>query len=157
MTPTHSLGNITWVYNDGGREVAGFRGRANDCVCRAITIATGLSYRDVYGDLNNSAQQERRRDGYRSSARLGVFKATYKQYLARLGWVWVPTMRVGQGCTVHLRADQLPGGPLIVSVSRHLTTMMYGVVHDTRDPTRGGTRCVYGYWTPGSDAPVNKL
>jgi hypothetical protein len=21
-----------------------------------------------------------------------------------------------------------------------------GVIHDTFDPSRGGTRCVYGYW-----------
>ena len=24
--------------------------------------------------------------------------------------------------------------------------MIDGVIHDTYDPTRGGTRCVYGYW-----------
>ena len=57
-------------------------------------------------------------------------------------------MAIGSGCTVHLRADELPPGRLIVGVSRHTTAVINGVVHDTHDPTRGGTRCVYGYWSP---------
>jgi hypothetical protein len=67
--------------------------------------------------------------------------------MADLGWRWVPTMEVGSGCQVHLRADQLPPGRLVVSVSKHLVAVIDGVVHDT-DPEvdRDGTRCVYGYW-----------
>jgi hypothetical protein len=59
-------------------------------------------------------------------------------------------MSIGQGCTVHLKADELPSGRLILSVSRHYVAMIDGVVHDTHDPSRGGTRCVYGYWTYGA-------
>jgi hypothetical protein len=29
-------------------------------------------------------------------------------------------MQIGPGCTVHLRADELPSGRLVVSVSKHL-------------------------------------
>lgn len=58
-----------------------------------------------------------------------------------------PTMAIGSGCKVHLRADELPTGRLVVSVSKHLVAVVDGVVHDTHDPRRGGTRCVYGYWT----------
>jgi hypothetical protein len=56
-------------------------------------------------------------------------------------------MRIGQGCTTHLRRSELPTtGRLIVSVSKHITAVIDGVIHDTHDPSRRGTRCVYGYW-----------
>ena len=134
--------------NDGGRSAAGFRGHAGDCVCRAIAIATDRPYAEIYAALNDVAQRERPRDGRkRSSARTGIQKPTIRHYLASIGWRWVPTMQIGSGCKVHLRADELPGGRLIVSVSRHMAAVIDGVVHDTHDPTRDGTRCVYGYYT----------
>ena len=41
-----------WVYDDGGREAAGFpvdpADPTGDCVTRAIAIATGLGYRQVH-------------------------------------------------------------------------------------------------------------
>ena len=42
---------------------------------------------------------------------------------------------------------ELPRGPLIVKVSRHLTAVIDGVLYDTHDCSRGGTRCVYGYFS----------
>lgn len=62
------------------------------------------------------------------------------------GWVWTPTMFIGSGCKVHLRGDELPAGRLIVSVSKHLVAVIDGVIHDTYDCSRNGTRCVYGYY-----------
>ena len=56
-------------------------------------------------------------------------------------------MAIGSGCKVHLRADELPSGRLIVSVSKHLTAVIDGVIHDNHDPSRDGTRCVYGYFS----------
>lgn len=138
-----------YTYNDGGRAAAGFRGESRDCVTRAIAIATELSYREVYDLINKQADYERRgpkRTGV-SSARNGVYKETTRRVLAELGWQWTPTMRIGSGCTVHLRADELPSGRLIVSTSRHLVAVIDGVIHDTHDPSRNGTRCVYGYWS----------
>jgi hypothetical protein len=118
-------------------------------VTRAIAIATGRPYREVYDALNTMAGRERPRQGRkRSSARTGVFRRTYEPYLASLGWRWTPTMKIGAGCTVHLVAAELPPGRLVVCVSRHLCAVVDGVVHDTHDPTRGGTRCVYGYYAP---------
>lgn len=137
-----------WVYDDGGRADAGYRGHANDCVTRAVAIATGIEYALIYADLNAEAQRERPRNGRRrSSARSGVHKPTTRRYLADIGWEWHPTMQVGSGCRVHLRADELPPGRLVVQLSRHLTAVIDGVIHDTHDPSRDGTRCVYGYWS----------
>jgi len=145
--------NTGWVYDDGGRKAAGYTGDTGDCVCRAVAIATGLPYQQVYDAINESAEIERpgarrgRQRGRRSSARTGVFKQTTRKFIEALGWTWTPTMTIGSGCTVHLRADELPPGRLIVSVSKHLTAVVDGVVHDTHDPRRDGTRCVYGYWS----------
>jgi hypothetical protein len=102
----------------------------------------------VYDALNALGKQERisKRKRGRSQARTGVYKETIKAYLLSLGWQWTPTMRIGQGCRVHLRANELPTGGLIVVVSRHLTAVIDGVIHDTADPSRNGTRCVYGYY-----------
>ena len=47
---------------------------------------------------------------------------------------------------MHLKRDELPSGRIVCSLSRHLVACVDGVVHDTYDSTRGGTRCVYGYW-----------
>ena len=35
---------------------------------------------------------------------------------------------------------------IVVSVSKHLTAVIDGVIHDTHDCSRSETRCVYGYW-----------
>jgi len=159
------VNRATWTYDDGGRKTAGFRGETSDCVVRAIAIAERRPYGDVYADLKAAARHEVRRrgklgflaaTGRGSSPRNGWFKETYHPYLLARGWRWVPTMKIGSGCTVHLRADELPTdrGPLIVSVSRHLTTVVNGVVRDTHDPSRGGRRCVYGYFWKADAEPI---
>lgn len=139
-----------WVYSDGGRKAAGFAGTTGDCVTRAIAIACEIPYAEAYRLINEHSRRERGRVRrgrvQRSSARTGVFAPTIRRTLESLGWVWVPTMRIGQGCKVHLRPDELPAGRLVVSVSRHSVAVIDGVAYDTHDPTRGGTRCVYGYY-----------
>jgi len=146
-----------WVQDDGGRAAAGFTGEARDCVTRAIAIATGIPYAQVYYDLHAQALSDPRhiarlRQRYgctvrqHTSPRHGVPRQISDPYLSRLGWTWTATMRIGQGCTVHLRADELPMGRLIVRVSKHMCAVIDGVIHDTHDPSRDGTRCVYGYW-----------
>lgn len=138
-----------WTYDDGGRAAAGFTGTTRDCVCRAIAIAAQLPYLEVYQGLNTLAEGERttKRRQTKSSARGGVYRSTIHRYLESLGWQWTPTMRIGKGCTVHLRGDELPPGRLIVRVSRHICAVIDGTLHDTHDCSRGGLRCVYGYWS----------
>ena len=139
---------LAWKYNDGGKRAAGFKGKTRDCVCRSIAIAAELSYQSVYDGLIRSASTERlgkRKTGI-SHPRTGIHKATIRRYMKSIGWVWVPTMFIGSGCKVHLRDDELPTGRLVVSVSKHTTAVINGIIHDTFDPTRDGTRCVYGYF-----------
>ena len=148
--------SLRFQFNDGGRAEAGFKGGAGDCVVRAIAIAARLPYLQVYEDLRvaNARYAELRNDKLArrlnakgSSPRNGNHRNVFHDYIVDLGFEWVPTMRVGAGCQVHLRANELPiSGTLIIKVSKHLTTMIDGVIHDTHDPSRGGQRCVYGYY-----------
>ena len=150
---------IEFINNDGGRADAGFKGEAGDCVCRAITIATGKPYAEVYAALWDGLREhaETRRDRVArriargggkpgTTPRNGVSRKVYGVYLKSLGWCFVPTMSIGSGCKVHLRADELPSGRLIVSLANHVVAVIDGVLHDTHDSSRDGTRCVYGYW-----------
>jgi hypothetical protein len=141
---------LPFVYDDGGRAAAGYKGETGDCVTRAIAIATGLDYQTVYDLVNEAgkAERPRKRQKNRSSARTGVYKPTTRSLLDWLGWTWVPQMGIGTGCQVHLAVGELPvhTGTLIVKLSRHIAAVVDGKVHDINDPGRGGTRCVYGFW-----------
>ena len=136
---------MKFIYDDGGRKEAGFKGTTGDCVCRSVSIATGLPYSEVYKLINEFGKKERRKD--KSSARTGVYKATIRRIMEHLGWEWHPTMFVGQGCNVHMREDELPKGRIVVNLSRHSAAVIDGVLYDTYDCTRNGTRCVYGYFS----------
>lgn len=140
---------MKWVYNDGGRGLSGYKGETSDCVARSIAIATGIPYLEVYQKINELAENERitKRRKKKSSARTGVRKDTSRKLLESLGWTWVPCMQIGSGCRVHLREGELPSkGTLIVKVSKHMTVVKDGAIHDTYNPARGGDRCVYGYF-----------
>jgi hypothetical protein len=137
-----------YTYNDGGRAMAGYKGTTGDCVCRAIAIAAEMPYQYVYELINQYGKQERKSKGrkLKSTAASGVYKQTIHRIVTSLGFKWVPTMFSGQGCKVHLKADELPKGRLIVNVSKHTVAVIDGVINDIYDPTREGTRCVYGYY-----------
>ena len=82
---------------------------------------------------------------YKSNARTGVSKELSYKILQDLGYKWIAKMKFGQGCKTHLKAGELPSkGTFIVSLSKHLTVIKDGVIHDIYDPSRNGTRCVYG-------------
>ena len=152
---------MEWIYNDGGRSAAGYKGTTGDCVCRAIAIAAERPYQEVYDLINEYAKRERtgsRKRG-KSNARTGVYKDTIKKVMEHYGWKWVATMKIGQGCKVHLNENELPKGRLVVSLSKHETAVIDGVIHDTYDPNDRGAwldadgnelpktdRCVYGYF-----------
>lgn len=139
---------MKFIYNDGGREAAGFKGKTGDCVCRAVAIAADRPYKEVYDLINEYAKSERKGKRKRkvSNARSGVFRTTEKKLLSHYGFKWIPTMQIGQGCTTHLQDGELPNGRLVVQVTHHMTAVIDGVINDTYDPSRNGTRCVYGYW-----------
>lgn len=137
-------------HSDGGRAAAGYKGHTGDCSVRAIAIATGRAYSEVYDDLNARAAMCKitKRHPRKCRARTGVCMKVLHAYFAQLGWTWTPTMSIGSGTTVHLNGDELPPGRLVVRISKHLCAMLDGVVHDTGNPGEDGQRAVYGYWQP---------
>jgi hypothetical protein len=138
---------MKYEYNDGGRSEAGYKGSTGDCVVRAISIASQRPYEEVYELVNSYASNEyKSRVSKKSNARTGVRKNTVRKMMQDLGFVWTPTMKVGSGCKVHLVESELPEGRLVVQVSKHITAVIDKVIYDTYDPSRDGTRCVYGYW-----------
>ena len=154
---------MTYTYNDGGRKAAGYKSTAGDCVCRAIAIAAELPYQEVYDALaeGNATQRRSKREMRKprpsltgvKTARNGIFtqRKWFKDYMKTLGFEWTPTMTIGSGCTVHVRADELPSGRLVLNLSRHSAAFIDGVLHDTHDSSHSATvgegkRCVYGYW-----------
>ena len=137
---------MKFIYTTGGREKYYKSIKVGDCVTRAISIATGRDYKEIYDLVNSYASRERGEN--KSTARNGVSKDTVYRILTDMGWKWVPTMFIGRGCQVHLRESEIPMGTLIVSVSKHLTCVKDRIIYDLFDCSRGGRRCVYGYYLP---------
>jgi hypothetical protein len=134
--------------NDGGREDAGYKGETGDCVTRAISIVTEKPYQEVYDRINELGKLERlsKNKRNRSNAREGVYKETIKKLMEEYGFKWVPTMFIGSGCKVHLKSKELPSGRILANVSKHSVAVIDGIINDTYDCSRDGTRCVYGYF-----------
>jgi hypothetical protein len=136
--------NNTIMFHDGGRSEY-FRGKnVGDCVTRSIAIASGMDYKIVYDTL---AKGNAKVTGSKS-ARNGIFtkRKWFQDQMREWGFEWVSVMSIGSGVTMHLRRDELPHGRIICRCSKHYTAAIDGVIHDTYDPTRDGTRAVYGYW-----------
>ena len=157
---------MDYVFSDGGRKEAGFKGRAGDCVARAIAIAAGRPYIEVYdrlslGTAHQRASKRTPKRGSSASGGINVRRKWFQDYMRELGFSWVPTMAIGSGCKVHLAEGELPPtGRLIVSLSKHYSAVIDNTIYDTHDPrrddswwhhpdgttTKVGGRCVYGYW-----------
>ena len=133
-------------YNDGGRSAAGFKSKAGDCVARSIAIASGMPYNEIYEALAIGNKTQRVTKNTRGKKRVktashGIYTSRkwFKDYMNSLGFEWIPTMKIGQGCKVHLNSKELPSGRLVVSVSRHFTAVIDGVINDTFNPAERGS------------------
>src|SRR5258706_14202072 len=110
------------------------KGKPNDCVTRAIAIAMEIPCRGAYDLVNKFGAKERRsKNGFRSSARKGVTKKTTRHIIESFGWTWTPTMQIRSACKVHLNADELPPGRIIVNASGHAVAVLDGASQVTHD------------------------
>lgn len=124
--------------NDGGRSKYFNADKVGDCVIRSIAIATGKDYKEVYNESANVI-------GY--TPRNGVKHRDTKRLMEHFGGVWNALMKIGSGCKHHLSDNEVPmNGHIVCNVSKHCVAVIDGVINDTYDPSRGGKRCVYGYW-----------
>jgi hypothetical protein len=157
-------GRCKWVKDDGGRSRSGIaRGHKDsvgDCVVRAIAIATKKPYREVHDALiaatvryvatskEEWAKYVRRKGGISwFHADHGVHTEVSGPYLEDLSWKYTSTKHLPRGKGVHLRADELPSGRLIVDLPGHFVAVIDGVIHDTHDCSDEGCRRIHGYWT----------
>lgn len=157
-----------YEYDDGGRKDAGWKGTGGDCVVRAVAIATGRPYQEVYdrcADGNHSGKKGqpflngkhyRNRTRGKRTALHGICteEKWFQDYMKELGFEYV-VAPYGQA---HVRSDSLPQqGSLILSLKRHYAAYVDGVLRDTWDCSTiarrgskhrkdGITRCVWGYW-----------
>jgi hypothetical protein len=129
---------MDFVWNDGGRAASGFVGLAGDCVTRAIAIAMGAVYRDIYEELGQSALK---------SPRDGVRAEIASDYLQERGW------QRSDGFGNEFVIGDLPRGVVVVHLGRedetsqHLCTVIDHVVHDTWNPGDDDDYIVNCYWT----------
>lgn len=123
-TKTMPIIPLTTVFDDGGRKAAGFRGKTGDCVVRACSVATGVSYRELYNLFRREA-----RKGYSPYARGTDFSIT-NYFLTSRGWSWHP-LRQEIGCPSPRFNATLPMGTIVVSVPRHMVCVIDHVSHDT--------------------------
>jgi hypothetical protein len=104
--------------------------------------------RYVAAGKSDWARRARRKGGIHAfHADHGVADEAYGLYLEDLGWRFTSTRELPRGRGVHLRADELPRGRLMVLLPGHLTAVIDGVIHDTRDCSDEGRCRIRGYWT----------
>ena len=129
---------MKFVYDDGGRMRYFKAANVSDCVVRSLAIVTGMDYKQVYDETRHLV-------GY--TPRNGVYPKDVKKVMKHFGGKWVACMKVGEGYKVHLANDEIPMQARIVcNLRKHVVAVINGIIHDTYDSSRNGTRCVYGYW-----------
>ena len=131
---------MKYIYNDGGRSKY-FKGKANDCVCRAISIASNRDYKEVYNSLKKAL----------GTPRNGVFTTNkaFKDWMVANGFVWTPCSGIGVKTSVHFIEGELPKGRLVCSVAKHYVAVVDNKVYDTWDSRYNSfneVRRIYGYW-----------
>ncbi len=130
---------MEFVWDDGGRSSAGYVGLTGDCVTRAIAIATGTSYRNIYNSLGELSHM---------TPRNGVATSVSAEFLEALGWTYKTT------CVWSFSAELLPKGPIIIDLvdrrayrSGHYCCVIDHVIYDTWNPSDDDDLVIRGFWT----------
>ena len=124
---------LEFIKDDGGREAAGYRGKAGDCVPRALTIVSGEPYRQCYNDLaeaNSKVRRTRPRDQGKRSARNGVYKNAYDKVFKHYGFEKV---KLGRGTRPTISEAHAAYGDCIITTRKHVFAVVNGAVRDTWD------------------------
>ncbi len=140
---------MEFIWDDGGRADSGYVGLTGDCVTRAIAIATGTCYRDVYRVLGERSLR---------TPRNGVMSLVSDDYLTSLGWTRRP------GHDARFVPDVLPKGAVIVHLnelnrhrSGHFCAVIDHVIYDTWNPSDDDGFIISAYWTRPDASGENPL
>ena len=122
-----------YQHDDGGRAAAGYKGTAGDCGVRAIAIATGKPYGEVYDALFDIARNwkgnSRKAKAIRAKAspRGGVFPEVANAFLESIGW---------KQHMVRMRMNEIPHhyrNSVVLAVRKHFTALVDNAIRDTWD------------------------
>jgi hypothetical protein len=131
--------NKTFIWHDGGRAAAGYVGHARDCAIRAVAIATGHSYSQVYSRIFEASGR---------TPREGVGLDLIDQYLTELGFRHTLIERP----TRFTLLDTIHGNvvvrfaPIEDKRSGHVCAVVNGTIYDTWDASADGRFLVDQYW-----------
>lgn len=131
---------------DGGRKEAGFAGTARDCVSRAVAIASGRRYREVWNHL----AEINARHGKHRSADHGVLTDTveFEEYMTSLGFIKNPVMAKVTVDDLAITSKCV----VVIDFASHSVAMVYGTFYDVNVkliPRR--KRYVRQYWSLRED------
>ena len=132
---------IIGVIDDGGREKAGYPGKARDCVVRAISIVTKTPYGDVHSALNSACIAH----GNINVDKVGTPHFITRKYMKMYGGKWTSMSKISKHPT-YLVPSLFPKGRIIAHIRHHVVPIIDGVIHDIGDPVKKGKQKVYGYW-----------
>lgn len=110
-----------------------------DCAPRALTLATGIPYEQVFKEL----QEDNTKYAGRKALieRGGTYNKVTNDFLVRNGWKKLKD--IGK---VLLKKDQLPDCPCVVLVAGHTLYVENGRVWDTWDSRGDRSRQVHEIW-----------
>ena len=127
---------MNFIFNDGGRKEAGYKGSAGDCAARAMSIALNIPYKTAYSELAKANKDH----GKAKSARNGISKDIYSDVLKLHGWFWNPSPKfIGRKA----KCKDMPIGTVIARQAGHYVTVVNGIPQDTWDSSE---KMVYGFW-----------
>ena len=143
---------MNFIFNDGGRKEAGYKGSADDCAARAMSIALNIPYKTAYSELAKENKDHGKAKA--KSARNRISKEIYSEVLKRHGWVWVwaPTFKVLEGYKNSegkvlfgrkAKCKDMPLGTVIARQAFYHVAVINGIPQDTWDCSE---KTVYGYW-----------
>ncbi len=109
----------------------------NDCVKRAITIASGRNYRDIKIELNRFKQV--------TGAKVFNERNNWRKYIESIGWKPLtfvavkghPRIKVNDFCSIYRE------GTYLLQVSKHVVAVIDGQFYDTWDCRH---KMVYKAW-----------
>ena len=134
---------LGYQFDDGGRADAGYKGKAGDCVVRALCILTGADYRAVYREC---AHAQGVLGDERGTPRNGVQNPVRDFLFREHGLVKV---KIGRGVKPTWAEAYEAHGDCIVKTRKHVAAIVDGALRDTHD-WRGYwwdplMECVVGY------------
>ena len=125
----------------------------NDCVIRALTVATGEDYYDVLNEIADHAVYVKGHTPAYWINRIrtgpGVTPKATIRFMAARGWQEIRPRdsQYAGGKRATFRPEYMPANCVVV-LRRHTVALQYGEPVDTWDSVRKGTHKLYRYFVP---------